>query len=89
MLEPVPNLEFSHYLDRPDLFAAYVCRVDVGSYAYAWKRDSINDSEDPFERMLAVLRFTFSKDLKFVVSVSPFPVLISRITLPASCTAEL
>jgi hypothetical protein len=28
----------------------------------------INDSEDPFERMLAVLRFTFSKDLKFIVS---------------------
>ena len=27
----------------------------------------INDSDDPFERMLAVLRFTFSKDLKFIV----------------------
>ncbi|KAG5652504.1 hypothetical protein H0H81_004817 [Sphagnurus paluster] len=26
----------------------------------------INDSDDPFERMLAVLRFTFTKDLKFV-----------------------
>jgi len=48
LLEPVPNLEYWHYLDRPDLFAA------------------INDSEDPFERMLAVLRFTFSKDLKFI-----------------------
>ena len=30
---------------------------------------SINDSDDPFERMLAVLRFTFSKDLKFIVSI--------------------
>ncbi|KAF9653725.1 hypothetical protein BDM02DRAFT_3086907 [Thelephora ganbajun] len=48
LLEPVPNLEYWHYLDRPDLFAA------------------INDSEDPFERMLAALRFTFSKDLKFI-----------------------
>ncbi|OCH91257.1 hypothetical protein OBBRIDRAFT_887067 [Obba rivulosa] len=48
LLEPIPNLEYWHYLDRPDLFAA------------------INDSEDPFERMLAVLRFTFSKDLKFI-----------------------
>lgn len=48
LLEPVPNLEYWHYLDRPDLFAA------------------INDSEDSFERMLAVLRFTFSKDLKFI-----------------------
>ncbi|OBZ77732.1 Isoleucine--tRNA ligase [Grifola frondosa] len=27
---------------------------------------SINDSDDPFERMLAVIRFTFSKDLKFI-----------------------
>ncbi len=30
-------------------------------------RSSINDSDDPFERMLAVLRFTFTKDLKYVV----------------------
>jgi len=48
LLEPIPNLEYWHYLDRPDLFAA------------------INDPEDPFERMLAVLRFAFSKDLKFI-----------------------
>ncbi|KAF8067761.1 hypothetical protein FPV67DRAFT_1493418 [Lyophyllum atratum] len=48
LLEPMPNLEYWHYLDRPDIFAA------------------INDSEDPFERMLAVLRFAFTKDLKFV-----------------------
>jgi hypothetical protein len=47
LLEPIPNLEYWHYLDRPDLFAA------------------INDSDDPFERMLAVLRFSFTKDLKF------------------------
>ncbi|KAG6885560.1 hypothetical protein C0993_012803 [Termitomyces sp. T159_Od127] len=45
LLEPMPNLEYWHYLDRPDI---------------------INDSDDPFERMLAVLRFTFTKDLKFV-----------------------
>ncbi|KDQ59990.1 hypothetical protein JAAARDRAFT_32354 [Jaapia argillacea MUCL 33604] len=48
LLEPIPNLEYWHYLDRPDLFAA------------------INDSEDAFERMLAVIRFTFTKDLKFI-----------------------
>ncbi|KAL1705975.1 hypothetical protein EV121DRAFT_279244 [Schizophyllum commune] len=48
LLEPIPNLEYWHYLDRPDVFA------------------SINDSEDPFERMLAVVKFTFTKDLKFV-----------------------
>ena len=33
--------------------------------------NSINDSEDSFERMLAALRFTFSKDLKFIVSATP------------------
>ena len=27
----------------------------------------INDSDDAFERMLAVVRFTFTKDLKFIV----------------------
>ncbi|KIJ29302.1 hypothetical protein M422DRAFT_188714 [Sphaerobolus stellatus SS14] len=48
LLEPMPNLEYWQYLDRPDLFAA------------------INDYDDPFLRMLAVLRFTFSKDLKFI-----------------------
>ncbi|KAG1731696.1 hypothetical protein EDB19DRAFT_1321784 [Suillus lakei] len=48
LLEPLPNLEYWHYLDRPDLFAA------------------INDSSDPFERILAVVRFMFTKDLKFV-----------------------
>lgn len=48
LLEPIPNLEYWHYLDRPDLFV------------------SINDSNDPFERMLAVIRFTFTKDLKFI-----------------------
>lgn len=43
---------------------------------------SINDSDDPFERMLAVLRFTFSKDLKFIVSpaqstfVSPYRLFV-------------
>ncbi|KAG8216371.1 hypothetical protein J3R82DRAFT_6452 [Butyriboletus roseoflavus] len=48
LLEPLPNLEYWHYLDRPDLFAA------------------INDSDDAFERMLAAVRFTFTKDLKFI-----------------------
>jgi hypothetical protein len=36
----------------------------------ALTRLRINDSEDPFERMLAVLRFTFSKDLKHAVSAT-------------------
>ncbi|EAU82879.1 hypothetical protein CC1G_05501 [Coprinopsis cinerea okayama7 len=48
LLEPIPNLEYWHYLDRADYFAA------------------INDSNDPFERMLAVVRFTFTKDLRYV-----------------------
>ncbi|KAG9090602.1 hypothetical protein FRC06_000956 [Ceratobasidium sp. 370] len=48
VLEPIPNLEYWNYLDRPDVFAA------------------IGDSDDQLLRMLAVLRFTFTKDLKFV-----------------------
>lgn len=38
----------------------------------------VNDNDEAFDRMLAVLRFTFTKDLKFVVgsiavsSVNPF-----------------
>ncbi|TFK28498.1 hypothetical protein FA15DRAFT_633742 [Coprinopsis marcescibilis] len=48
LLEPIPNLEYWHYLDRADFFAA------------------INDSNDPFERMLAVIRFAFTKDLRHV-----------------------
>ncbi|KAH9166509.1 hypothetical protein EDB89DRAFT_2115822 [Lactarius sanguifluus] len=48
LLEPIPNLEYWHYLDRPDLFA------------------TINDHEDPLDRMLAVLRFTFSKDIRHI-----------------------
>lgn len=27
----------------------------------------VNDNDEAFDRMLAVLRFTFTKDLKFVV----------------------
>src|SRR5688572_22426735 len=46
LLEPIPNLEYWHYLDRADYFVA------------------INDSNDSFERMLAVVRFAFTKDLR-------------------------
>ncbi|KAJ8605060.1 hypothetical protein MRB53_041533 [Persea americana] len=48
LLEPIPNLEYWHYLDRPETFAA------------------IADSDNPEERMLACLRFWFTKDLKYV-----------------------
>lgn len=48
LLEPIPNLEYWNYLDRPEYFAA------------------IGDSDDDLERMLACLRFWFTKDLKYV-----------------------
>ncbi|KAI5205941.1 hypothetical protein AUEXF2481DRAFT_3121 [Aureobasidium subglaciale EXF-2481] len=48
LLEPIPNLEYWHYLDRPDIFA------------------SIGDSDDELGRLLACLRFWFTKDLKYV-----------------------
>ncbi|KAI5806256.1 hypothetical protein EDC01DRAFT_639311 [Geopyxis carbonaria] len=48
LLEPVPNLEYWNYLDRPETFA------------------SIGDAEDELGRFLGVLRFWFTKDLKFI-----------------------
>ncbi|KAK0262128.1 hypothetical protein LTR91_025998 [Friedmanniomyces endolithicus] len=48
LMEPIPNLEYWHYLDRPEAFIA------------------IGDSEEPLGRMLACLRFWFTKDLKYV-----------------------
>ncbi|KAF7503353.1 hypothetical protein GJ744_003959 [Endocarpon pusillum] len=48
LLEPTPNLEYWHYLDRPETFA------------------SIGKSDDEVGRMLEVLRFWFTKDLKYV-----------------------
>ncbi|KAG7529415.1 hypothetical protein FFLO_05687 [Filobasidium floriforme] len=48
LLEPIPNLEYWHYADRPDIFA------------------SMGDSPDELERMLSVMRYSFSNQLKFV-----------------------
>ncbi|KAK3628787.1 hypothetical protein LTR56_018406 [Elasticomyces elasticus] len=48
LMEPIPNLEYWHYLDRPETFI------------------SIGDSEEALGRMLACLRFWFTKDLKYV-----------------------
>ena len=48
LMEPIPNLEYWHYLDRPETFV------------------SIGQSNDDVGRMLEVLRFWFTKDLKFI-----------------------
>lgn len=48
LIEPIPNLEYWHYIDRPETFV------------------SIGQSENELGRMLEVLRFWFTKDLKFV-----------------------
>ncbi|KAL1958454.1 hypothetical protein VTO42DRAFT_4318 [Malbranchea cinnamomea] len=48
LLEPIPNLEFWNYLDRPDAFI------------------SMGKSDDELGRMLEVLRFWFTKDIKYV-----------------------
>lgn len=48
LLEPIPNLEYWNYLDRPETFTA------------------IGDSDEPLDRMLEVLRFWCTKDLKFI-----------------------
>ena len=72
LLEPVPNLEYWNYLDRPDVFAAYVFPSSIGGPSLTSLIRSINDSDDPFMRMIAVLRFTFTKDLKFIVELIIF-----------------
>lgn len=48
LMEPIPNLEYWNYCDRPETFAA------------------ISDSDDDLQRMLACLKFWFTKDLKYV-----------------------
>ncbi|KAB8659294.1 hypothetical protein FH972_026183 [Carpinus fangiana] len=48
LMEPIPNLEYWQYLDRPEAFT------------------SMADSDDALGRMLGVLRFWFTKDLKYV-----------------------
>jgi len=48
LIEPIPNLEYWHYLDRPETFI------------------SIGQSDSELGRMLEVLRFWFTKDLKYV-----------------------
>ncbi|RHZ83050.1 hypothetical protein Glove_99g130 [Diversispora epigaea] len=48
LLEPIGNLEYWNYNDRPDYL---IC---------------IGDSDDPVERMLAAIRWWYSRDLKYV-----------------------
>ncbi|EEB07288.1 oxysterol binding protein [Schizosaccharomyces japonicus yFS275] len=48
LLEPVGNLEYWNYVDRPDYFAV------------------MGDAEDEVGRMLGVLRWWFTKDIRFV-----------------------
>ena len=65
--------------DRPDLFAAYVHFLPFLVSATLTLLWSINDPDDQFQRMLAVIRFTFSKELKFVVRVLPYWTFIALI----------
>ena len=48
LIEPIPNLEYWNYLDRPEYFV------------------TMADSADPVERMLSVIRWLFTKDLKLI-----------------------
>ncbi|CAG8473733.1 7825_t:CDS:2 [Cetraspora pellucida] len=56
LLEPIGNLEYWNYNDRPDFLTC------------------IGDSDDPLERMLAAIRWWYSKDLKYVTGklVKPY-----------------
>jgi hypothetical protein len=78
LLEPIPNLEYWHYADRPDIFARSVsfdplafafnaeAHCDVVGYVRRYCASSMGDSPDELERMLSVMRYSFSNQLKFV-----------------------
>lgn len=55
-------VEYWNYLDRPETFIRWVLSL-VLSVSSTYKTTSIGDSEDGLGRMLAVLRFWFTKDL--------------------------
>lgn len=55
-------VEYWNYLDRPEAFIRYVL-LHVPSINPPDRKSSIGDSEDELGRMLAVLRFWFTKDL--------------------------
>lgn len=55
------SLEYWNYLDRPETFIRLVSYSKAG--VYPADGDSIGDSDDELGRMLAVLRFWFTKDL--------------------------
>ncbi|KAI9593008.1 oxysterol-binding protein-like protein 1 [Syncephalis fuscata] len=48
LLEPMSNLEYWNYMDRPDYFAC------------------LADPDDPVDRMLGVVRWWYTKDLKHI-----------------------
>lgn len=55
-------VEYWNYLDRPETFIRFVL-LHVFSINTTDIKSSIGDSEDELGRMLAVLRFWFTKDL--------------------------
>ena len=55
-------IEYWNYLDRPETFIGYdSCSVHRNHTLTS--SDSIGDSDDALGRMLAVIRFWFTKDL--------------------------
>ncbi|KAJ2959966.1 hypothetical protein NQZ79_g4562 [Umbelopsis isabellina] len=72
LLAPVGNLEYWNYMDRPDYFAAYAqiyyqssnfILVFTYNIAFIYR---ISDPDSPLDRMVNVVRWWFSKDLKYV-----------------------
>lgn len=65
-------------MDRPETFIRSV-PPDMPSAYVADKKNSIGDSEDELGRMLAVLRFWFTKDL--VGNSGLHKIIVSKITV--------
>ena len=55
-------VEYWNYLDRPETFIGYGLWSAHQSHKLT-SSDSIGDSDDALGRMLAVIRFWFTKDL--------------------------
>lgn len=89
LLDPISNLEYWTYIDRPDFFAV------------------MSDPDDPVERMVSVVRWYLSKDLKFTKNklvksynsilgeqflahfdVTPAPPVYSGIRVPSKMPSE-
>ncbi|KAI3643516.1 hypothetical protein MP228_013071 [Amoeboaphelidium protococcarum] len=64
LLDPISNLEFWNYMDCPDLFTC----IKEGDQLPIYGADIALTGDSELDRMLRVVRWWFSKDVKFIVN---------------------